>query len=324
MTTASRSSALKQIVLAGGALGFNWLPVFVARDRGIFERHGLAVELRRLGSVDKATVAVRAGEAHLAITPPEGALADAAAGGPLRVIGANANCLPLTLVAHARFKRIADLKGAVLGTSSLTEGTAIYTQAMLADHGLAYPADYTFSLVGVHQARWKALQEGAIDAAVQPPPFNFLALDAGYSNLGEVSDAIPEIAFTTVIGRDDWLGANEDAVLAMLRALSEATALVYDSANDAILVPAMMEITQSDARYAQRALDYMRSKTAYAKSLVIPDGAIDTTISLMVKAGLLDPALTQRARSGVDARWARRAQEAGSDCPPELRFHLQD
>ena len=51
---------LTPIKLAGGALGFNWLPVFVARERSIFERHGLEVELCRLGSVDKATAAVKA------------------------------------------------------------------------------------------------------------------------------------------------------------------------------------------------------------------------------------------------------------------------
>lgn len=319
MTTASSASGLKQIVLAGGALGFNWLPVFVARDRGIFERHGLAVELRRMGSVDKATAAVRAGEADLAISPPEGAFADAVTGGPLRVIAANANCLPLTLVANARIKRIEDLKGAVLGTSSLTEGTAIYTQAMLARHGLSYPEDYSFSVVGVHQPRWKALQEGTIDAAVQPAPFNFLAIDAGYSNLGEVSDYIPEIAFTAVIGRNEWLAANDDTVVSMLCALSEATALLYDTANDATVVPIMMEITQSDEKYAQRALDYMRAKNAYAKALTIPGGAIDTTLALMVKAGLLDPAATERARSAVDESWARRAEEAVASVASAMR-----
>ena len=182
------------VSLAGGALGFNWLPVFVAQARGLFDAHGLEVELRRLGSVDKATAAVRSGEANLAISPPEGALSDAVAGGNLRLIAANCNCLPLTLVAHQRFKRIEDLKGAVLGTSSLTEGTAIYTREMLAQHGLEYPRDYSFALAGVHQGRGKALQEGTIDGAVQPPPFNFLAIDAGYSDLGEVSDALSELA----------------------------------------------------------------------------------------------------------------------------------
>ena len=308
--TLQPTAALSPLKLAGGALGFNWLPVFVARERGIFERHGLAVELCRLGSVDKATAAVRSGEADLAISPPEGVLADAAAGGSLRLIAANCNCLPLTLVARAGIDRIEDLKGTVLGTSSLTEGTAIYTREMLAQHGLQYPQDYSFALAGVHQARWKALQEGSIDAAVQPPPFNFLAIDAGYSDLGEVSDYLPEIAFTALLGRLEWVQAHEVAVLALLRALAEATALVYDESNDAMLVPIMMEVTQSDAAYAKRALDYMRDKSAFARALEIPSAALDKSLELMVKAGLLDAAARDSARRGWDGRWAQRATQA--------------
>jgi len=295
------------IRLAGGALGFNWLPVFVARERGIFKRHGLDVELCRLGSVDKATAAVRSGDAELAISPPEGVLADAVAGGNLRLVAANCNCLPLTLVANARIRRIEELKGAVLGTSSLTEGTAIYTREMLAQHGLQYPQDYSFALAGVHQGRWKALQEGTIDAAVQPPPFNFLAIDAGYTDLGEVSDYLPEIAFTAVLGRLEWVQPNDAAVVALLRALAEATALVYDESNDASTVPIMMEVTQADGAYAKRALDYMRGKSAFARSLEIPPSALDKSIELMVKAGLLDEAAQDKARRAWDPRWARRA-----------------
>ena len=300
------------VSLAGGALGFNWLPVFVAQARGLFDAHGLEVELRRLGSVDKATAAVRSGEANLAISPPEGALSDAVAGGNLRLIAANCNCLPLTLVAHQRFKRIEDLKGAVLGTSSLTEGTAIYTREMLAQHGLEYPRDYSFALAGVHQGRGKALQEGTIDGAVQPPPFNFLAIDAGYSDLGEVSDVLPEIAFTAMLGRLDWVQDNESTVLALLRALAQATALVYDEANDASTVPIMMEVTQSDAAYAKRALDYMRAKSAFARSPEIPASALEVSLELMIKAGLLDPAAKGKARLAWDPRWAQRASAAAA------------
>jgi ABC-type nitrate/sulfonate/bicarbonate transport system substrate-binding protein len=305
--TETTSQPRFKLSLAGGALGFNWLPIFVARDNDIFARLGLDVELRRLGSVDKATAAVRSGEADLAITPPEGALADAAAGGSLRLIAANCNCLPLTLVAKSSIKTVADLKGAVLGTSSLTEGTALYTRALLAQHGLDYPRDFSFSVVGVHQPRWKALQEGTIDAAVQPAPFNFLAIDAGYTDLGEVSDAIPEIAFTTMIGRLEWLEANSQTVLALLTAIAEATAMTYETGNDDMLVPIMMEVTQSDASYAKRALDYMRDKAAFARSLEIPSNALDTSLELMIAAGLLAVEDKERARAASDTRWARQA-----------------
>lgn len=302
-------AAAGKLVLAGGALGFNWLPVFVAQQLGIFARHGLEVELKRMGSVDKATAAVRAGEADLAITPPEGAIADAVGGGGLRVLAGNVNRLPLTLIANPRFKRIEDLKGAVLGTSSLTEGTAIYTREMLLQHGLA-AQDYEFAVVGVHPARWKALQEGTIDAAVQLIPLNFVAIDAGYSDLGEVSDYIPEIVFTALIGDQAWVAENQDKLVAFLRALMEATATLYDAPDDAALLPILMEITQSDRAYAQKSLDYMREKGVFARSLEIPDVAFDKTIELMAKADLLAADAKLAARAVADDTWVKRALHA--------------
>lgn len=302
-------AAAGKLVLAGGALGFNWLPVFVAQQLGIFARHGLEVELRRMGSVDKATAAVRAGEADLAITPPEGAIADAVGGGGLRVLAGNVNRLPLTLIANPRFKRIEDLKGAVLGTSSLTEGTAIYTREMLLQHGLA-AQDYEFAVVGVHPARWKALQEGTIDAAVQLIPLNFVAIDAGYSDLGEVSDYIPEIVFTALIGDQAWVAENQDKLVAFLRALMEATATLYDSPDDEALLPILMEITQSDRAYAQKSLDYMREKGVFARSLEIPDVAFDKTIELMAKADLLAADAKLAAWAVADVTWVKRALHA--------------
>lgn len=296
------------VKLAGGALGFNWLPVFVADRQGYFARNGVKVELMRMGSVDKATSAVLSGEADLAITPPEGAIADQVKGGRLRIIAANFNSLPLTMVANPKHKRMEDLKGGVLGTSSLTEGTAIYTQEVLASHGLRYPGDYSFGVVGVHPARWKALQDGTIDAAVQPPPFNFMAIDAGYSDLGEVSDYIPEIMFTAMIGDQAWLERNAKATVAVLVALIEATAFLYDAKNDPVLVPIMMEITQSNEAYAQQSLDYMRGKESFVRSLGIPPAASSKTAQLMVKANLLNADAVPLVRKTIDETYASEAR----------------
>jgi ABC-type nitrate/sulfonate/bicarbonate transport system substrate-binding protein len=268
-------------------MGFNWLPVYAALRNGMFERRGIEVELKRTGSVQRATEAVLSGEAQLAITPPEGAIADHVGGGTLRIIAGNVNRLPLSLVAHPRFKRIEELKGAVLGTSSLTEGTAIYTQAMLAQHGLRYPDDYSFDVVGVHPARWQALKEGRIDAAVQLIPLNFVAFDEGWSNLGEVSDYIPEILFTGLICDNKWASANADLVCGFLAALSEGTSYVLDPAHDGFTIPMVMEAAQADEAYARRSLDYMREKGVFRADLAVVPAAFAKSIELMVAAGLL-------------------------------------
>ncbi|MGI5460950.1 ABC transporter substrate-binding protein [Streptomyces sp. CA-249302] len=274
--------------LAGGAQGFNWLPVFVAEERGLFGRYGLNVEYLRLGSVDKVTSAVRDGTAELAITPPEGAVTDYAAGGSLRIVAANSLRLPMSLVARPGIEDVAGLRGKRIGTSSLTEGTALYTQIMLGEQGLAYPGDYDFALAGVHTSRWEALRKGDIDCAPQPAPWNFLAEREGYRLIGEVNDAIPEIVFAGVIGRDDWTATNRDTVERLLAALAEAHDLVNDPTEDALTLPIYRRITTPDAPdLAARGLAYTRDMGMWPKGLAVTAKAWEATADLMVRSGLL-------------------------------------
>jgi NitT/TauT family transport system substrate-binding protein len=210
------------------------------------------------------------------------------------------NGLPLSLVAQPRYRRIEDLEGARLGTSSLTEGTAIYTMEMLARHGLEYPKDYELSVVGVHPARWKALQEGTIDAAVQPIPFNFMAFDAGFSNLGQLSDYIPEIVFTAVVADRKWATTNRAAVVSLLAALIEATQMIYDAKNDAVLVELAIELTEASEHHASRALAFARDTALFPRDLSIPATAFTKSLELMRKAGLAADASLARAHAVLD------------------------
>jgi ABC-type nitrate/sulfonate/bicarbonate transport system substrate-binding protein len=286
--------------VGGGAVGFNWLPVIAAERQGMFARRNLAIEIKRLGAVDKATAAVKNGELDLVITPPEGAIHDCVNGGNLRIIAGNVNRLPLSLIANPRIRRIEDLRGARLGTSSLTEGTALYTMEVLRQHGLHYPTDYQFSVVGVHPARWKALQEGTIDAAVQLIPLNFVAEDAGYSNLGEVTDYIPEIVFTALIVDRVAAESRREQIVAFLQGVIEGTTWVYDPANDEALLALTKELTQAEGKYGRQALDYMRDKRVFSPELAIPNAAFAKSIELMQKAGLADDRLVASARAVLD------------------------
>ena len=301
--------AVEKVKLVGGAQGFNWLPVFVAIQKGMFETVGIEVELERLGSVDKATKAVAAGEADLAITPPEGAVSDFVANGSLRIISSNSNRLPMSLVARPGIKSIADLAGKKIGTSSLTEGTAIYTRIMLAQHGLQYPGDFEFALAGIHTTRWEAMQKGEIDAAPQPAPWNFLARDKGYSLIGEVSDYIPEIVFAALIGRDQWLSANKTTIARLLAALDRAHDFVNDPANEDDCVAIFQEITtKDDADLARRGFVYMRDLGMWPPHMAVTALALSTTVDLMIRADLLDACFRETAQGAFDPAYLTAAQ----------------
>jgi NitT/TauT family transport system substrate-binding protein len=279
---------MQKIVIGAGAAGFNFLPVFIAQHEGYFRQHGLEVEVRRTGSTEKATAALLAGEIDIAITPPEGAILNFLQRGPLRIIGGNLNGLPLSLIAQPRFKRIEDLKGATFGTSSMTEGTAIYTMEILARHGLRYPQDYTFSMVGIHTARWEALKQGTLDAALQLIPLNFVAADEGFSSLGEASDFIPQIAFITIIVDSERASKNHDPVVATLKAISAGTQMMLDASRDALSLRLLAEVVKGDSKYIQKSLQLVRDKKMMPADLSIPKTALDTSIRLMSEAGLLE------------------------------------
>nr|WP_040853385.1 ABC transporter substrate-binding protein [Phyllobacterium sp. YR531] len=287
---------LTPLRFAGGAQGFNWLPVFVAEDQGFFKTNGLKIEYLRLGSVDKATAAVRDGTADLAITPPEGAILDYIAGGDLRILAANSVRLPMSLVVRSDIDGIKDLRGKRIGTSSLTEGTAIYTRMMLHRDGLTYPGDYEFVLTGVHTMRWIALQKGEIDCAPQPAPWNFLAEREGFRLIGEVNDIIPEIVFAAIIGNAAWVSQNHKTVERLLAALAEAHDFVNDPTNDAVTLPIYQRITTpDDPHLAARGLAYTRGMGMWPKKLTVAPTALATSIDVMTRAGLISP--NQRAKA---------------------------
>ncbi|KOF13917.1 ABC transporter substrate-binding protein [Ensifer adhaerens] len=297
------------VKLAGGAQGFNWLPVFVAEEQGLFEKRGLKIEYLRMGNVDKATTAVLEGEADLAITPPEGAVSNYVKGGELRVVASNSNRLPMSIVASASIKSIAELKGKKIGTSSLTEGTAIYTQLLLSREGLKYPGDYDFVLAGIHTKRWEALQAGEIDCAPQPAPWNFVAEQAGYNLVGEVNDVIPEILFAALIANRSWLDANSETVGKLLEALSDAYVITNDLSMEEITLPIFQRITvPDDADLARRGLRYMRDMGMWPQGLAIPDKALETTIDLMIRAGLLDEGNRASATGVFDQSYLQKAR----------------
>lgn len=290
-----------RIRVAGGAAACNWLPVFVADDLGLFAGRGLEVEHVRLGAVGRSTAAVRDGDSDLAITPPEGAVSDHLAGGDLRLLAGNSLRLPMSLVARPGIDSLSGLRGARIGTSSLTEGTALYTRIALHGAGLTYPGDYGFALAGVHTARWQALQNGEIDCAPQPAPWNFLAEQHGYNLLCELTDAIPEIVFAAVIGSTVWAEKNRSAVERFLAALAEAHEFVNDPTNDEVSRAVYRRITTPEApELADRGFAYTRDLGMWPTGLVVSDAALDATADLMVRSGLITDDQRTDVRGALD------------------------
>jgi ABC-type nitrate/sulfonate/bicarbonate transport system substrate-binding protein len=233
---------MREITVGVVAPAYVNVPLWIAQERGFLERRGLAATENILGTTHGVTQALRDGTVDIALGSPEGSIADAVAGGPLRIVAGLIDRPPLSMIAIPAHKTFADLRGGRIGTSSLTEGTRHIAERMLAAHGLAYPADYDFALEGSHVERWKALQAGTIDAALQMIPYDAMAVDAGFTDLGPVTE---EFALSTVCVK---LPAERGIVSAFLTALAEATQWFRDHVEESAAIAAAR--TTMEPRYA--------------------------------------------------------------------------
>jgi ABC-type nitrate/sulfonate/bicarbonate transport system substrate-binding protein len=272
---------MREITVGVVAPAYVNVPLWVAQERGFLERRGLAAAEQIIGTTHGVTNALRNGEVDIALTAPEGSIADAVAGGPLRVVAGLTDRPPLSLIALGRHRTVDDLRGGRIGTSSLTEGTRHVAERMLAAHGLTYPADYDFALEGSHVQRWQALQAGTIDAALQMIPYDLMAVEAGFTDLGPVTE---EFALNAVCVR---LPAERAELTPFLRALAEAAQWFRGHVEESAAIAA--ERTSIDPRYALRACQVLADGGIIPRDLRSSPGALAAVVGALRSSGLIPP-----------------------------------
>jgi NitT/TauT family transport system substrate-binding protein len=261
------------------------LPIWLSDERGYLREERLTVRLRSFRTTEGTTAGLRDGIVPITISSPEGSILDALHGGDLRLVAGFVNRPPLSMIAQPRFQSIAELRGASLGTTSLTEGTCHLMERMMAAHGLHRPRDFRFVIAGAHPQRWEALQAGTLDAAIQLVPFNYIAEEAGFPNLGDVDDYVPDFLFCAVCTRLSWAEQNRDRLVGLLRALRRGVEALYEDPNGA----AEIAINKMSIKpeYARRACRDFVSKAIMPRDLSIDPLAFRAVLEAMQQNDLI-------------------------------------
>ena len=99
-----------------------YLPFYVGEKKGFYKAENLNVELILIGRSDVQLQALLTGEIHFATLNADGVILVNEKGANLKVIAGVDNAAPYILVGGKSYKKIADLKGARLGVTSLRGG----------------------------------------------------------------------------------------------------------------------------------------------------------------------------------------------------------
>jgi ABC-type nitrate/sulfonate/bicarbonate transport system substrate-binding protein len=193
---------------------------------------------------------------------------------------------------------MADLRGAKLGTTSLKEGTRHLMEKLMAAHGMHQPADFQFVMAGAHPQRREALKAGTQDAAIQLVPFNYIAEEAGFPNLGDVDEYVPDFLFCAVCTRVSWAAENRDRVIGLLRALRRGAEALYDDPNGAAAV-----VLDQMSINPLRACREFLSKEVIPRDLSINTQAFAATLEAMRRSGLIEDHPQSEVQACVDLRF---------------------
>jgi ABC-type nitrate/sulfonate/bicarbonate transport system substrate-binding protein len=275
-----------------------YVPLWMAQQRRYVD-----ATIEVYNNAEKINEDLRSGKVNIAIGTPEAVMIDAYRGGSLRIVGGNAERLPHFIIARPGIKQWGEMRGARIGVLSLNEGTTYLVHRMMSANGFK-PRDYEVLAVGGAPARWKLLQEGKIDAGLQPFPLSYQAEAAGFTNFGPITQYVQNYLFTTINVDAQWAAQNEQAVVAFLRGLRRGLETMNKDRGAAVATAAK-ELNTTPA-LAERALDDTERLRILSQDLSVSQPALRGTFDTLVGVGLLPSDARFEPARMVDTRYLER------------------
>ena len=163
------------------------LPVWVAKDAGYFEKHGLNVEPVQIRGGSLIALAIITGDLPFSGVGAESIIAARAAGGDVIMLACPVDADPVYLITRPEIKSAAELKGQGSAVTRYGSTTHFYLRAALKHVGLNPDKDMTVLQLGAGPEMVAALEVGRIAAAALTTRYAIPFLERGWPVLVDLS-----------------------------------------------------------------------------------------------------------------------------------------
>jgi NitT/TauT family transport system substrate-binding protein len=204
------------VVVGVAGMSASLIHPFVARDAGLFQKHGIDARLVLFEGGSLLAQAAMAGEVKLSVTSGPVTIASRSAGADTIVVAGYINTLPYNLVTAKDITKLEQLKGKKIAISRFGSTTDTAVRLLLEKVGVN-PKDVTIIQMGAQPSRFAALVAGTLDATIIAPPFDITARKQGYNvlvNLAELGIPYPQQVIETT---DRFIRENPQAVKNFLK-----------------------------------------------------------------------------------------------------------
>src|SRR5262245_19535800 len=177
----SAQTAPQRIRIAYSSTGVNYADLFLAKEKGYFREEGLEPQFIQMSS-NLAITANIAGEldGQAAIGSAMRAIQR---GAPLRVVSVTLRRPLFWLVVRPEYRSIKELKGKVLGISTIGGSQHLRAKGMLAAGGLDAEKDITSIQISDQTMQLQALLNNSVQITALSPPWVALARDKFKMNI---------------------------------------------------------------------------------------------------------------------------------------------
>ncbi len=254
--------------------GASW-PMFLAKEGGYYRKYGLEVTL--VFGVHPACVAMLvSGEAQMANYGLEPSMLASSRDGSLVAVGSSQNRGLFALMGGKDIASARDLKGKRLGVSRVGDTPYHYTVSLLGKFGLT-ARDVQWIPVGTDvNGRATALAAGRVDATLLTPPSYFKLEDAGYKNLGSLSDYDDIFVTTVYLFEKAGIEANPNLPERVIKAQAEAIHRFYE--DKAFAVTAYVANDRQDPEEIGRVYDRYFQTEAFERVPYVLAAAVQSVI----------------------------------------------
>jgi ABC-type nitrate/sulfonate/bicarbonate transport system substrate-binding protein len=217
--------ALTHLSVAYSNISPTILPLWMAKETGLFEKHGLDVDLQYVASAT-SVAAVVSSQMQLATVGLSEALGAIAGGADLVVVANQVPGYTYIFEVAPSIQTAADLKGKSIGISRTGSSSDIGTRVVLNKFGLDPDKDVNLVQTGSVSDRAAAMKGGALQAAVASPPETLAVERLGWHPLFDLSALqLPAVTLGLIVQRS-YRDANQATVQAYVDALLEGIARV--------------------------------------------------------------------------------------------------
>jgi ABC-type nitrate/sulfonate/bicarbonate transport system substrate-binding protein len=266
-----------------GHTASSW-PLYVAQEKKFFEKNGIQLESIVIRGATNTTRAVLSETVPIGRINPDYVITGIEKGAKVRIISGNMDKIPYDFTARPEIKSGADLKGKIIGVSTLTGGTTLMLHEITAKAFKLKETDYKMLVVGTSPERYAALKGGSVHATFMGPPFNIRARQEGFKPLVTFHEILGPIQFTVDFAHQNFLQNNRDHAIKYLKSMIQGTQWLYDPKNKEDAIAIHMKILKSERNVAEQDYKFLVQEfQPFPKNGAVNKVAMDKTMELRSK-----------------------------------------